>query len=169
LGLDFLLLSNKRGFPAAEAWSGRIQGAEILSTPALACRQLAVSAARKRKSLRSPFLSLSVGQTWGQEVIPMYRIAIPMQKAIPMQRMHEKREARARRPGFNAERALEIYFAVITIVILGGIVGLSAYTVISIVPAWQKYQSPAWQRSHFPVNLAYPQSVEFQSHSPDPK
>jgi hypothetical protein len=93
----------------------------------------------------------------------MYRIAIPMEI------MHEKREARARRPGFNGEWALEIYFAVLTIVILGGIVGLGAYTVLSIIPAWQKYQSPAWQRSHSAVNLAYPQSVEFQSHSTDPK
>ena len=102
----------------------------------------------------------------GEEVIPMYRIA------IPMQRMHEKREARetrARRLGFNADRVLEIYFAVLTIVILGGIVGLGAYIALSIIPAWQKYQSPAWQRFHSPVNLAYPQSAEFQSHSPDPK
>ena len=102
----------------------------------------------------------------GQEVIPMYRIA------IPMQRMHEKREARetrARRRGSNAERGLDIYFAVITIVILGGIVGLGAYTVLSVIPAWQKYQSSAWQRSHSPSTLAYPQNVEFHSHSADPK
>jgi hypothetical protein len=96
----------------------------------------------------------------------MYRLA------IPMQRVHEKREAReirARRPGFNGERALEVYFAVITIVILGGIVGLGAYAVFSVIPAWQKYQSQEWQRSHFPVNPTYLQSVEIQSHSPDPK
>jgi hypothetical protein len=96
----------------------------------------------------------------------MYRIA------IPMQRMHEKREAseaRTRRPAFNPERALDIYFVIITIVILGGIVGLGAHTVHSIIPALQKYQSPAWQRSRFPVNLTYPQTVEFQSHSPDEK
>jgi hypothetical protein len=92
----------------------------------------------------------------------MYRIA------IPMPRVHEKRETRARRPGFNAERVLEIYFAVLTVLILGGIVGLGAYTVLSIIPAWQKYQSPAWQKSHSPMNFSYPQSVEFQSHSPDP-
>jgi hypothetical protein len=92
--------------------------------------------------------------------------------AIPMQRVHERREARetrARRPGFNGDRALDIYFAVITIVILGVIVGLGAYIVLSIIPAWQKHQTSQWQRSHFPVNQSYPQSVEFQSHSPDPK
>jgi hypothetical protein len=91
----------------------------------------------------------------------MYRIA------IPMPRIREKREARPRRGDFNGERAVEIYFAVMTVVILGMIVGIGAYAVHSVIPAWQKYQSPAWQRSHFPRNLTYPRSVEFESHSPD--
>ena len=96
----------------------------------------------------------------------MYRIAIPMEG------MHEKRETRetrARRSGQNGERALEIYFAVLLIVILGGMVGLGAYAVFSVIPEWQKYQSRQWQRSHLPMNLSYPQSVEAQPYSPDPK
>ena len=93
----------------------------------------------------------------------MYRIAIPMQKT------HEKREPRPRRPKFDGERAVEVCFAVMTIVILGMLVGIGAYAVHSVIPALQKYQSPEWQRSHFPRNLAYPQGIDFQSHSPDLK
>ena len=57
----------------------------------------------------------------------------------------------------------------LTVSTQGGTSGLGAYTVRSVIPAWQKYQSRAWQRSHFPGNLAYPQSIEFESHSSEPK
>jgi len=63
-----------------------------------------------------------------------------------------------------ANGRLEVYFAVLTIVILGGIVGLGSYTALSIIPEWKKYRSLAWQRSHSPVNPAYPQSVEYSSY-----
>jgi hypothetical protein len=96
-----------------------------------------------------------------KEAISMYRIAISMPG------IREKREVRPRRRDFNDERAVEIYFAVMTALILGMIVGIGAYAVHSVIPAWQKYQSQEWQRSHFPRNLTYPRSVEFESHLPD--
>jgi len=74
----------------------------------------------------------------------MYRIA------IPMQRVPEKREAGPRRAAFNGERAVDVYFTILTILILGMIVGIGAYAVNSLIPALQDYQSPQWQRSHSP-------------------
>ena len=90
-----------------------------------------------------------------------------MDRAIPLQRVPEKREPRPRRPRFDGERAAELYFTVLTILILGMIVGLGAYAVNFVIPAWQQYQAQQWQRSHSPLNLAYPHSDESPSHSPD--
>ncbi len=89
--------------------------------------------------------------------------------AIPLQRVAEKREARPRRPHFDGERAVELYYTVLTILILGMIVGIGAYAVNFVIPAWQEYQSHEWQRSHSLRNLAYPHSDESPSHSPDLK
>lgn len=80
--------------------------------------------------------------------------------AIPMQAVREQREARPRRPRFNGERAAEIYFTALVIVILGMIVAIAAYAAHSVIPAWQDYQSHEWQTSHFSRNLAYPHSDE---------
>ncbi len=91
----------------------------------------------------------------------MYRIAIPMQTVA------EKREPRPRRPRINGERAAELYFAVLTIVILGMIVGVGAFAVNSVIPAWQQYQSREWQRSHSPGNLFYPHSDDSRSRPSD--
>ena len=87
--------------------------------------------------------------------------------AIPMQRVPAKREPRPRRPHFDGERATEIYFTVLTILILGMIVGIGAYAINTLIPAWQEYQSQEWQRSHSSRNPAYLQGDESRSHSPD--
>ena len=93
----------------------------------------------------------------------MYRIA------IPMERVTEKRETRPRRPRFDGERAVEIYFTVLTIVILGMIVGIAAYAVNSLIPAWQEHQYQQWQRTNFPRNMAYPYSDFTPSPTLEPK
>ena len=89
--------------------------------------------------------------------------------AIPIERVPEKREPRPRRPPFDGVRAAELYFTILTIVILGMIVGIGAYVVNSLIPAWHEYQSQEWQRSHFLRNLAYPHSDESPSRSSDLK
>jgi hypothetical protein len=87
-------------------------------------------------------------------------MVIPVrQKAIPTVRIHEDRDPRPRRPKNNADRALEAYFAVMIMVILGSIIGLTAYAVHTVIPEWQK--------SHSPRNLQYPLNVLFESHSPE--
>ena len=89
--------------------------------------------------------------------------------AIPMQRVAEKREPRPRRPRSNGEKAAEVYFTVLTILILGMIVGIGAFAVYSVIPAWQQFQSQEWQRTHSPSNLFYPHTDESQPRSPDPR
>lgn len=89
--------------------------------------------------------------------------------AIPIERVPEKREPRPRRTHFDGVRAAELYFTILTIAILGMIVGIGAYVVNSLIPAWQQYQSQEWQRSHLLRNLAYPHSDESRSRSPDLK
>ena len=89
--------------------------------------------------------------------------------AIPIERVAEKREPRPRRPRFDGERAVELYFTVLTVLILGMIVGLAAFAVNYVIPAWQERQSQEWQRSHSPMNLAYPHRDESPSRSPDLK
>ena len=89
--------------------------------------------------------------------------------AIPIERVAEKREPRPRRRGFDGERAVELYFTVLTILILGMIVGVAAFAVNFVIPAWQEHQSQEWQRSHSPMNLAYPHSDESPSQPSDLK
>ena len=89
----------------------------------------------------------------------MYRLA------VPMQRLHEKREPHPRRRSVDGERAVEVYFTVLTIVILGMIVGISAYTVRSIIPKLKELQSPEWQSSHYQRNHESPTDCALKSHS----
>lgn len=71
--------------------------------------------------------------------------------AIPMQRTHEnKRELRPRRRDFSGGRAAETCFAILTIVIFGIIVGITAYVVPSAISKLQRYRTPEWQRTHLP-------------------
>ena len=90
----------------------------------------------------------------------MYRLA------VPMQRLHEKREPRPRRRSFDGERALEVYFTALMIVILGMIVGIGAYA-YSIIPTLKEHQPPVWQRSHYQRNHESPMDSALKSHSHD--
>jgi len=58
-----------------------------------------------------------------------------------MQRTYEnKRELSPRCRDFNGEQAAEAYFPVLTIVILAMIVGIGAYTVLYVIPNFQRYK-----------------------------
>lgn len=58
--------------------------------------------------------------------------------AIPIFTTDNRPKSRQRRPTRRGDRAVEAYFAVLTFVILGMIIGLGAYTVLSVIPEWQK-------------------------------
>jgi len=74
-----------------------------------------------------------------------------------MLRMDVRRNTRAQPSNYNPERAVEAYFAILTIVILGMIVGIVAYTVRAVIPELQ--------RPHSPRSLRNPIDVLFESHS----
>jgi hypothetical protein len=109
---------------------------------------------------RSGIVTLAASGWLKQEVIPKYRLAIPTQRTY-----ENKRELRPRRRDFNGERAAETCFTILTIVIFGVIVGISAYAVLSVIPKFQRYQTPEWQRAHSPLNLVNSNGVESQTHS----
>ena len=68
--------------------------------------------------------------------------------AVPMYRADERPNPRPRRPKNRGERAVEIYFAFLTFLILGMIIGLGAYTILSLIPAWQRFLS-SQERPHY--------------------
>jgi hypothetical protein len=75
---------------------------------------------------------------------------------LPMLRIYEHRNTRPKRSNHNPELAVEAYFAVLAVVILGMIIGLVTYTVYTVIPELQ--------RSHSPRRLQYPNAL-FESHS----
>ena len=88
----------------------------------------------------------------------MYRLAIPMQRTY-----ENKREVRPRRRDFNGEQAAEAYFTILTIVIFGMIVGIGTYTVLSVIPKFQRHQTQEWKEPH--SYLVNSNRVESQTHS----
>ena len=65
----------------------------------------------------------------------MRTIAIPMYSTDE----HPARRPRGQRP--NGGWVLEAYFLVMTVLILGLTVGLVAYTVLTVIPEWQRSHS----------------------------
>lgn len=70
--------------------------------------------------------------------------------AIPMPGVREQREPRLRRPEFNGERAVEVYFTILTVVILGMIVGIGAYAVLSSSPHGKSTSLPSRRDRIYP-------------------
>jgi hypothetical protein len=87
----------------------------------------------------------------------------------PMHRLHERRDRRPRRTRDSGERAVEACFAVLTVVILGMMIGMGAYAVLYVIPEWQRYHSQELQRYRSPWHQDAPWNVEFESHSPELK
>ena len=81
----------------------------------------------------------------------MRRMVTQMDRTvIPMGRVHEPPAPRPRRSNDNGERIVEGYFAVMTILILGMIVGLAAYAVYKVIPDWERlHASPDRYHQHF--------------------
>jgi H+/Cl- antiporter ClcA len=71
----------------------------------------------------------------------MDRLAIPMQQTNERRITSERRNARPRRSNYDGERVVEAYFAVMILVIVGMIIGLAAYTVLRVIPEWEKSHS----------------------------
>jgi hypothetical protein len=87
----------------------------------------------------------------------MFRMVNLMFRKVPIHQMRERPVKRIRPSKDNGERLLEAYFAVLTIVILGMIVGTVAYAVVYVIPSWQ--------RSHSPRNQENPLVLDFRSHT----
>ena len=90
-----------------------------------------------RFSPRLPF-QLAQARRW----TPMQRIALPIYQ------IDDRPVPRPRRPKHSANRAEEAYFAVLTFVILGMIIGLAAYTILTLIPAWQRSLSSPGHLQH---------------------
>ena len=69
--------------------------------------------------------------------------------ALPIYQINERPVPRPRRRRLSADRAVEIYFAVLTFVILGMIIGIGAYTILTVIPAWQRSLSSPDHLQHF--------------------
>ena len=76
--------------------------------------------------------------------------------AIQTGRMQEPRNTRRRRSDDYGERVLDAYFAVMTILVLGMIVGIASYTIFRVIPALE--------RSHSSRGPQYHQHYEFEPH-----
>jgi hypothetical protein len=87
----------------------------------------------------------------------MFRMSIPMFRVVPINRTRERPVKRIRPSEDSGERIVEAYFAVLTIVILGMIIGIFAYAVLYVIPDWQRPHSPRSQKN-FPI-------IEFRSNS----
>ena len=61
--------------------------------------------------------------------------------AIPLRRVQEKPEPKKPRRPYDGERAVEIWFATMIILILGMIVGIASYAVHSVIPELQKHET----------------------------
>lgn len=92
----------------------------------------------------------------------MYRMSIPVQR-VP------EKHARPRSPRFSGARGAELYFTVLTIVILGIIVVIGACVINFLIPAWQQFQSQQWQKFHLLWNPGDPYNHESRRLSPDLK
>jgi hypothetical protein len=64
--------------------------------------------------------------------------------------------ARTLRSNDNGERLLNAYFAIMTIVIWGMILGLVAYAALYVIPDWERSDSLRDQQNH--------QNFEFRSY-----
>lgn len=80
--------------------------------------------------------------------------------AIPMQWTQERGHSRRRRSSDDGERAVEAYFAVLTILILGMIIGIAAFAVLRVIPEWQRLHS---------LDRMNHNRFEFESHSSELK
>jgi hypothetical protein len=58
--------------------------------------------------------------------------------ATPIYATDNRPKSRQRRPTRRGDWAVEAYFAVLTFVILGMIIGLGVYMVLTVIPEWQK-------------------------------
>jgi hypothetical protein len=81
--------------------------------------------------------------------------------AIQMGRMRELRNTRRPRSDDYGERALDVYFTVMTILILGMIVGIGSYAIFRVIPALE--------RSHSSRGPQYHQHYEFEPHTSELK
>jgi hypothetical protein len=80
---------------------------------------------------------------------------------IQTEGVQETRNARRRRSDDYGERVLDAYFAVMTILVLGVIVGIGSYAIFSVIPALE--------RSHSSRGPQYHQNFEFEPHSSEIK
>jgi hypothetical protein len=62
----------------------------------------------------------------------MRAIATPMYPTDKLPKLRKKRRTR------RGEQVVEIYFGVLTFVILGMIIWLGAYAIFTVIPEWQK-------------------------------
>jgi hypothetical protein len=83
----------------------------------------------------------------------MRTIATPMYPTDKLPKLRQRGRTR------RGEWAVEAYFAVLTFVILGMIIGLGAYMVLTVIPEWQKSLS---SQDHFQRLDLGPHSSEFK-------
>lgn len=88
-----------------------------------------------------------------QEVSQMRAIATPMYATDKLPKSRQKRRTR------REERVVEIYFGVLTFVILAMIIWIGAYAIFTVIPEWQKSLS---SRDHFQHLDLGPHSSEFK-------